>query len=67
VDCIYFEKDVCKAVPLSEQRGEDPWYKITEEDMKNYCQNIAEFRSCPRLIAIQDDFSRALAMSQMYP
>jgi hypothetical protein len=51
VDCIYFVSGVCMATPTSV--GGD-YYKPTEQDQKDWCKNIAKFKTCPRFTGYQE-------------
>ncbi len=58
MDCIYL---ICKGECYCHTvlvRPNEPiaFYKPTEEELKEFCKNSANFRNCPRFEAFQDTF-----------
>jgi len=55
VDCVYLDKDDCRAVPYLPKYKE--YYKPTEEEQKEFCKNPdnpRNFLACSRLQAYQN-------------
>lgn len=58
MQCVYLLRESCHAQPFISTQ--DDYYKPTEDEKKDICQDGNRFRACPRLIQYQDYLARTV-------